>query len=295
MFEYENKIKEIRGKINHTPWLYVLLLAVIILLVPSCSTHRKVEKHGHKQELKGTNVVENLIDSRCPWNTMSVKMSVRLNQKGKKPKKVGAGLKIKRDELIQLSVTPMLGVEVARLEISKMGILLVNRINKEYVEVPFSELKHIANLDYDMMQSLFLNEIFIPGKKTMSVADAKQFVTVEDGNQIVVKKKEKREKINYTFYVNADSHQLQMTRMVVKGTQYGLKWGYSDFEEINHRSYPRNMTILLEGILKGMSLNLDLNHVQVDQKWMARPFSTSKYRKIELEELLKMFGMINKR
>lgn len=48
---------------------------------------------------------------------------------------------MKRDEVIQLSIAPFLGIEVARAEISPDGVLVMDRMNKRYVQVPFDELK----------------------------------------------------------------------------------------------------------------------------------------------------------
>lgn len=85
---------------------------------------------------------------------------------------------MKRDEVIQLSLTaPFIGIEVARAEISPDGILVMDRLNKRYVQVSFAELKGLAkaDLDFHSLQALFLNEIFLPGKTTLSARDISAF------------------------------------------------------------------------------------------------------------------------
>jgi len=69
---------------------------------------------------------------------------------------------MKKGEVIQLSVVPLLGIEVARLEISPERILAVDRLHKQYVEVSFEDLNRMANLNlsFNVLQSLFMNESF---------------------------------------------------------------------------------------------------------------------------------------
>lgn len=76
---------------------------------------------------------------------------------------------MKKGEVIQLSVAPLLGIEVARLEISPDRILAVDRLHKQYVEVSFDELNRMAdlNLSFNVLQSLFLNEIFCRVRKPL--------------------------------------------------------------------------------------------------------------------------------
>lgn len=79
---------------------------------------------------------------------------------------VNANLRIRRGEIIRISVAPFLGIEVARIDITPKHILAVDRMNKRYVEVGFSEISGMLNteLDFNIIQSLMLNEIFLPGR-----------------------------------------------------------------------------------------------------------------------------------
>lgn len=92
---------------------------------------------------------------------------------------------MKKGEVIQLSVAPLLGIEVARLEISPDRILAVDRLHKQYVEVSFDELNRMAdlNLSFNVLQSLFLNEIFLPGKETVEVSDLHRFRMTSEGDR----------------------------------------------------------------------------------------------------------------
>ena len=155
-------------------YLYVL---VALVLVASCSSTRKLEKTPMIGGLTGEAYMEKVIELSPSWKTVSGKVALTLNMEGQKDAKVSATLRLKRGESIQLLVAPLLGIEVARLEITPDGLLAVDRLNKRYVNVSFEELSRLANTDlsFNILQSLFLNELFLPGKVQLDVSDAKSF------------------------------------------------------------------------------------------------------------------------
>lgn len=68
----------------------------------------------------------------------------------------GGSLKMKRDDVIQLSLT-FLGFEVGRLEFTPKDGLVVDRIHKQYSRASYAEVDFLrqAGLDFYTLQSLF--------------------------------------------------------------------------------------------------------------------------------------------
>jgi hypothetical protein len=83
-------------------------------------------------------------------------MTLELKADGKKSTSVGGSLRIRRGEVIQLSLAPLLGIEIGRAEITPDGMLVVDRINKRYVRVSFEELKALSRVDltYDILRAI---------------------------------------------------------------------------------------------------------------------------------------------
>ena len=183
-------------------YLYVL---VALVLVASCSSTRKLEKTPMIGGLTGEAYMEKVIELSPSWKTVSGKVALTLNMEGQKDAKVSATLRLKRGESIQLLVAPLLGIEVARLEITPGGLLAVDRLNKRYVKVSFEELSRLANTDlsFNILQSLFLNELFLPGKVQLDVSDAKSFrISLENGYALLEAKPSKG--LSYRFRTSAD-------------------------------------------------------------------------------------------
>ena len=138
---------------------FYLLAGFVALLVASCSSTRRMQKTPMIGGLTGTDYMEKVIEWAPRWQCVTGKVALNLNT-GKSANKVSATLRIKRGDVIQLSVAPLLGIEVARMEITPEGILVVDRMNKRYVRESFGAISELAHVDlnFNMLQSLFLNE-----------------------------------------------------------------------------------------------------------------------------------------
>ena len=157
--------------------IIVILWVAMVMVLVSCSSTKSLKSTHSIEGMTETEFVQNVIQNAGGWDALTAKMSLALDWEGKGATKVSGTLRIKKDEVIQLSIVPFLGIEVARAEISPDGILVIDRMNKRYVEVSFAEVKALAHadLDFHTLQALFLNELFLPGKGDLTARDASSF------------------------------------------------------------------------------------------------------------------------
>lgn len=238
--------------------------------------------------LTGEAYMEKVIELSPSWKSVSGKVALTLNMEGQKDAKVSATLRLKRGESIQLLVAPLLGIEVARLEITPDGLLAVDRLNKRYVNVSFEELSRLANTDlsFNILQSLFLNELFLPGKVQLDVSDAKSFrISLENGYALLEAKPSKG--LSYRFRTSADRGLLEESRIGVSNTPYALNWKYDDFTTLDNRLFPSHMLLAVEGTGKTLSLDMKFSRLSVGGDWEGKTELSSRYQQIELQELLK--------
>ena len=268
-------------------WIYVVCL---IVLASSCGSLRHTERAPMIGGLKGEEYQEKVISSLRHWNCVTGKVALNLNTGSSKNTKLSATLRMKKGEVIQLSVAPLLGIEVARLEISPERILAVDRLHKQYVEVSFEDLNRMANLNlsFNVLQSLFMNEIFLPGKETVEVYDLHRFRMTSEGNYALWKVKDTK-KLAYSFRTTADKGWLENTSVALSGTPYALNWTYGEFCKLGAAYFPQHILAELMGSGKTYSLDMKLSRMSVGEDWETRTSLSSKYKKIELATLLKMW------
>ena len=270
-------------------YFYYITLVAVILLTASCSSTKRVSKLPMVGSLTGVEYMEKVITAAPQWNSFSAKTSLELGMGSKGKTRVNATLRIRRDEVIQLSVAPMLGIEVARLELAPDGFLLVDRLHKRFVKASFAEVSELLHvkLDFHVLQSLFLNELFLSSKKVLSSTDIPSFMLSIQGSQAVIQTKGSQ-KIHYEFLTSARQGWLEQTTISLRNTPYALNWKYADFSDLDGRMFPTKAHVGLQGVSEAYFLNMKFSRMSVDGKWESRTKLSSRYKEIELHELIKV-------
>lgn len=240
--------------------------------------------------LTGQAYIEKIIELSPEWKSLNGKVALNLDLGGK-PMKVTATFRLKRGESIQLLVAPLLGIEVARLEISPDGLLVLDRMNKRYVQVSFDEVSRWAHteLNYTILQSLFLNEVFLPDRTRLTPEDADAFNVTLDGDDAILSVKTART-LSYLFRTSATQGLLEESSIAVSGTPYVLNWRYSDFAELDNKLYPRQMKLDVGGVDKPVKLDMQFSRLSVNGEWESRTEVSSRYTRIGMEDIIKMLG-----
>ena len=266
--------------------LTVILLA---LFVVSCSTTKITKKADFIEGLSETEYWENVL-SNCGGmgrEALTARMSLALDLSGKTTK-VNGTMRIKKGEVVQLSIAPLLGIEVVRAEISPDGVLVIDRMNKRYVRVSFSELQELTNaqLDFHTLQALFLNEIFLPGKKGVTSRDFSAFDVELMGKDVRLDVR-KTKRFSYSFLMQGAEALLKESFVGLKDENYGLSWRYENFRSFEQRMFPNTMKLSLQGLKKPMNATFSLSRLSVNSNWESYTKVSDKYVQVKLEDLIK--------
>ena len=270
--------------------IYSLIsIVLLVCMLASCSSSRLVKKSQSIEGMSEMEYVENVLEHAGGWDALTAKMSLSFDWDGQGATKVNGTLRVKKGEVIQLSIAPLLGVEVARVEIAPHGVLVIDRMNKRYVQVSFSELKtwvH-ADLDFHTLQALFLNEVFLPGKGGLTARDASAFKVeiAPEGVSLGVKK---AKRFTYRFLTQAPEAWLKESCIGLAGTPYQLKWVYDDFRSLGTKQFPSDMQVSFEGGKKPVTASFALSRLSMNSNWKTHTEVSSKYNKVELADLLKL-------
>lgn len=264
-------------------------LFLLILILTSCSTSKNSLRNTMIGGLSGTEYMEKVIEWTPSRQNLTARTRLELNTGSASPISVNANMRIRRGEIIRITVAPFLGIEVARIDITPEKILAIDRMNKRYVELGFGELSSLLNteLDFNILQSLILNEIFIPGREKLSQSDAERFALSSYGDQAKLQVKGTK-RIEYSFFTSATDGRLEETVISLKGLPYSLHCRYTDFTVLGNDVFPQYIEMQSEGTDKKYSLSMKLSRIGTDSDWDAKSEVSSKYRKISIQELLQL-------
>ena len=267
---------------------YLLMTVLMVALLASCSATKSIKTSHSIEGMTEKEFVEHVIDNAGGWHALTAKMALSVDL-GKGTTKVNGTLRIKKGEVIQMSIAPFLGIEVARAEISPDGILVIDRMNKRYVEVSFAEVEALAkaDLDFHTLQALFLNELFLPGKGYLTARDASSFKVEPEAEGVWLNVK-RTKRFGYHFLTEAPEALLKESYIGLNGTPYGLRWKYEDFRSLGKKNFPTDMKLAFEGGKKPVKAAFVLSRLSTDADWETRTEISPKYNKVELEEILKL-------
>ena len=272
---------------------HILGITVLVFLLASCSSTQSLKKSQSIEGMTETEYVESVISHAGGWDALTAKMALSIDWEGRGTTKVNGTLRIKKGEVIQLSIAPLLGIEVARAEISPDGVLVIDRMNKRYVEVSFAEVKALANadLDFHTLQALFLNELFLPGKDDLTSRDASSF-RVEVGLDGVTLDVKKAKRFSYRFLTQAPEALLKESCIGLMNTPYRLKWEYAGFRPLDAKLFPSEMQVSFLGAKKPVKASFALSRLSTNADWDTHTEVSKRYEKVELEDILKL--LLNK-
>jgi hypothetical protein len=132
------------------------LLFLCGLLLQACNPERKIIKTPIKEE-GADYLFRKLKENELKFDWLTVKFSAEYRNDGKK-NSFGGQMRIRRDSLIWLSLSPMMGIEVMRLMISQDSVKFINRMNDTYFIGDYDYLNRYlnTNIDYDILQSFLI-------------------------------------------------------------------------------------------------------------------------------------------
>lgn len=166
-----------------------LLYLLAIVLLASCHSSKKAQKTDGADATAPTTTVTTPTKTQTPSKKISAtekllqgvdstsyanytaKVKVGIKQNGKSVSTSGS-LKMQWNEVVQISlVDPILGItEVGRIEFSKDNILIVDRMNKQYVQESYKSLSALAKTDisFEYLQALFWSEAQKPNNNKIT-------------------------------------------------------------------------------------------------------------------------------
>lgn len=132
------------------------IIFILSLVLFSCKNKEKASR----KPLEGKNVeylLNQLTINEFQFSTLSAKAGFNILKEGKNTA-FKASIRIRKDSAIWLSITPALGIELARILITQDSVKIINRLQKEYFIGDFEYINKKFNVDlvFDDIQSVLL-------------------------------------------------------------------------------------------------------------------------------------------
>jgi len=201
-----------------------------------------------------------LKEKELKFDWFSAKFSAEYSNKGKENSFNGQ-IRIRKDSMIWISLTPMLGIEAVRLMISQDSVKMINRLNDTYFIGDYEYVNHFlnTNIDFDLLQAFLLGndlQFYEDGKFRASIDQGDYKLST--GERRKLKKFVHNSQENLKVFIQniwLDPVSFKITRADVKEIRRDnirLESTYGDFEMLDNQLFPRKMTynILADNTIK---------------------------------------------
>lgn len=271
---------------------YFLVLASVLFLA-SCGSKKSAlgAASGNpmlEKQPSLVDVVQAVNAKRVTEPFISAKISLNLST-SRNSTRVGGSLRMKRNDVIQISLVALGLMEVGRLELTPDYMMMVDRMNHQYVKCYYDEVNFFreAGIDFYTFQSLFWDELFVlngngsaPESSSYTLkkdADGVRLVNSQNGN------------VALTFVLNAAN---QLVGETLFSRAYSedpvVKWQYTDWTKLGEQDFPGSMKISFEISNDNVEAVFRISSVKPDSTWETRTeINKNRYSEVSLEAAFK--------
>ena len=256
----------------------IFFIAVLSLLLPSCKSTKGAAGKKLKKR-KAAFLLEELNKHKKTAEWLSAKAAIKYKDDHQRMS-LTSHIRVRKDSVIWLNVKK-LGIEAARVQITPDSIIVLDRINKQYIAKDFSYVSRqfsfptavAQSLDFQALQAIFLgNPVFIPVQQFDASIDAQRYLL--SGQY---------EDIDAQYWLQGSDYELsEMTfQDHSDGKNIGFQFGaYQTMENGQNFSYFR--AINLKSTQTGnVDMTLQLSKVEIDVPTTIRFEIPSRYTKMD--------------
>ena len=273
---------------NKYKLLISLTLLLSLLILDSCRSRKEI-KEPIKEKSEGAEYLfEQLKKNEVKFDWLSAKFSTSF-MVDRKSNSANGYIRIQRDSAIWVSLSPALGIEIARVLITVDSVKLLNRLDKTYFVGDFKYLNKLLNtdLDFDILQSLIVgndfayyeNDVFKAGVfnklyhlSTVRRRKLKKYIKTEQESLRVLVQ---------DMFLDAETYKIQKHIVkIIQKENRKLEANYSNYRAVENQLFPHNInyTIVSE---KMINIKLNFSRVSLNQK-QSFPFKIpKKYSKLK--------------
>jgi hypothetical protein len=226
------------------------------LIFSSCKTSKKVvESPSAMVKLKGEEVIQ-IFDSvksrEFNFKFLSSKANVTYTDKSGESNNFDINLRIRRDSAIWISITPLLGIEVARVLITHDNVTVIDRLHKNYLKRDYAYFEELlkTNVNYDMIQAVIVGNYFqyLEKEKLRSLYEEEPYIILSTLNKRQARRaaeeKDPNQPLIQDFWIDGN-YRIAKSRITDEKKDRWVEATYKNFTDVNGYLFPNNFIVTI--------------------------------------------------
>lgn len=178
-----------------------------------------------------------------------------------------AQIRIQKDSTIWVSLSPGLGIEAARVLITRDSVAVLNKLDKVYMDYSFVELskKLDFDLNYSLVESVIIGNLIYPYVRERVVKNADMYTYTQQHGVY-----------KFDNAIGAKTMKLEKVQVVDTLTNNTISVNYSDFQLVEEEVFP----FLIKAVLaysqtgkKKTTIDLEYKQTNIEDKPLKFPFN----------------------
>jgi hypothetical protein len=252
-----------------------LFLAVVLLLTfQGCKTTNKASAPKIKEERKtvdksAPDLLQLINQNSFKAKTITAKASVK-SEVGDKSNSFNINLRLYTDSVIWISISPLLGIEVARVMITRDTVKFMDRLNNKYSVSDFNFLNKLlnVNVDFDIIQGVLTGNLFAYKKnKFNSVYLEEKYYILSTLSKRKLKRSlednDPEKPIVQDLYVDGTSYRITRLNVEDQRLQKSLLTDYDDHRETDGGLFPYHSVTHIKAE-KDVNIEIEYNKITLN-------------------------------
>ncbi|MBN8702806.1 MAG: DUF4292 domain-containing protein [Bacteroidetes bacterium] len=275
---------------------YIYATACFLLILTSCKSKRKIinqsqQTTANNAEYKNKQVLlQNLKKNEVQFTTVSGKFECEAVIDSSK-NSFNVNLRIFKDSLIWMSISPALGIEVARVLITKDSVKFLNRLNSSFFIGDFQYISKLLNadLDYELLQSLLVGnsvEFYEDDDKLRSATDGTLHLLTTTRKRklrkVLEKNKEYKDPMQ-SIWLQPTTYKISRILFNEFSTDRSFNADFSKFQMVDSTIFPSKIKYVIKAE-KQIAIDIDYSKIQLNKELSFQFTIPEKYDRINYEQ-----------
>lgn len=259
----------------------IMLLCIFCTLNFSCKPTGKIETpkiKDKKLEEKEAGELEGLIlENTFRSKTLSARASVSTDIGGASTN-FNINVRMQNDSIIWISISPLLGIEVARVVATRDSIKFLDRLNKQYSATDYRYINETLdlNVDYDIMQGVLTGNIFSYKKNKFNSVyiDDKYYILSTLSKKKIIRTLEEDDPskpIIQDMWIDDTTYRITRLSIEDKRVSKKMTTDYSDFRDTDGGLFPYKSSTKISAS-KNINIDLEFTKLSLNRE-LSFPFS----------------------
>lgn len=270
----------LKKRIAFFPYSLVLPCFLMVCLMIgglSCSTKKSIIREPLRVEGE-TYLLEKLEHSELKFDWLSARCNIVVTDEKRSKTEFNGQIRMKADSVLWISLSPALGIEVARLMITSDSIKFVNRIDKAYFKGDFEFISQVfqTTVDFDILQAILLgNDMHQYENSSFRASIDNMEYKLQSTNRLKDRKFHKQPEnpkiLVQNIWLNPDNFKISRIHLKEFGEDNKrLQADYRNFIPVDNQLFPSVLDLDLQSEKK-LHIQITFSKVELDQP-QAFPF-----------------------